>query len=534
MMTSDRNISNHPTIAQTVAMCTDGPSGKTAQPGRWTANCLFLFALMSGCGNSGAGAPSAAITSNGGSSKAGPSIAFSTFLGQTGADIASAMAIDGQGNIFVTGSVRNSPNPAQNDDDENTDVFVAMVSADGTQLNYLTVIGGSEDDFAGDVCVDQAGNAYVIGSTQSLDFPVTSAPQQNFAGRVDAFLVQLDSAGSPVFASYIGGQNNDEGKGIFCDGAGYVYLTGQTNSPDFPLQGALQADLNPTDGDAFVMKIGMPGYSVMYSTYLGGRLLDTGKAITSDGSGNAYVIGTTDSGDFPLVNSLQPNKGGESPSSPDAFVAKISADGARLLYSTFLGGRLADDGSGIAVDVNGNAYVIGSTFSTDFPMANSGLSSHRGKLDAFVARLSADGSALDFSVLLGGGQSDTGKDIAMDSAGNIVITGSTESADFPVFSSLQGHHAGGARDTFIAKLSSDDGELLFSSFFGGGLFDEGVEIGAYGKDEIYFVGRTNSGTLPVINALQASYGGGSFDPFLVKVLLDECNNPSASGPTKCK
>jgi hypothetical protein len=459
-------------------------------------------------------------------------VSFSTFVGQNGSDFGADIATDREGNVYITGTVRNSPNPVQSGEDENKDIFVAKLTADGSELLYLTYVGGSDDDIANAICVDPSGNAIVTGSTRSTDFPVLAAIQENYGGKLDAFLVQLSSDGALIYSSYFGGANDEEAKGIACDGTGNVIITGQTNSPDFPLHGAFQPDLNPAARDAFVTKINIPG-SIVYSTYLGGTLLDVGHAVAIDDAGNAFITGLTGSPDFPLVNPLQAIKGGHSPSSPDAFVAKISADGSELVYSTFLGGNLADRGNGIAVDDYGNAYVIGSTFSSDFPTANASQSSHLGNLEVFVAKISAGGSVLDFSSFLGGTGSDSGSDIAIDQAGNIHVVGSTESSDFPMVSAFQADYAGGARDVFVSKLSSQ-GVLLSSSFFGGGLFDEATGISVGGDEGAYITGRTSSAFLPVENALQPTYGGGSFDPFVAKIIESECEERDHPGQGKCK
>jgi hypothetical protein len=336
-----------------------------------------------------------------------------------------------------------------------------------------------------------------------------------------------------AYSSYLGGENNDEGKGIACYGSGHVYVTGQTNSPDFPVMHAYKSVLSPSGGDAFVTRINTTGSDIVYSTFIGGSLLDSGNGISVDGSGNAYITGDTDSQDFPLASPLQSTKGGVSPSSPDAFVVKLSADGSELLYSTYIGGNLADKGNEVVVDVSGNAYVTGSTYSPDFPVARAAQPSHGGKLDTFVAKINPAGSALVYSTFLGGARSDLGNDIAIDAAGNAYITGSTDSNDFPMVSPIQAGYAGGARDAFVAKISPE-GVLLFSSFHGGALFDEGASITAYDSGKVYITGRTTSATLPNVNAFQPAYGGGSFDPFVMKIAIPDCPVTGRPGRGKCR
>ncbi len=462
-----------------------------------------------------------------------PELLYSTFLGNAGSDTGTGVAMDSEGNLYVAGNVRGSPNPVQSDDADNTDIYVAKLNPDGSQLLYLVYVGGSGDDFANDICVDSSGNAFVTGGTRSLDFPIVAATQVSHGGGLDAVVVQVDPSGTMAYSSYLGGENNDEGKGIACHGSGHVYVTGQTNSPDFPVMNAYKSVLSPSGGDAFITRINIPGSDFVYSTFLGGTLLDSGNGISVDGSGNAYITGDTDSQDFPLASPLQSTKGGVSPSSPDAFVVKLAADGSELLYATYIGGNQADKGNEVVVDANGNAYVTGSTYSPDFPVVRATQPSHGGKLDTFVAKINPAGSALVYSTFLGGTRSDLGNDIAIDAAGNAYITGSTDSNDFPMVSPVQAGYAGGARDAFVAKISPE-GVSLFSSFHGGALFDEGASIAADNSGKVYITGRTTSATLPNMNAVQPAYGGGSFDPFIVKIATPDCSVTGRSERGSCR
>jgi hypothetical protein len=248
--------------------------------------------------------------------------------------------------------------------------------------------------------------------------------------------------------TYLGGSGADRGFGIAVDSAGNAYVTGWTHSHDFPTINALQ-----TTGGAFVAKLIADGSALVYSTYLGGSYFDYGYGIAVDTAGNAYVTGNTGSPDFPTVNALQPTLGGSG--ALNAFVAKLSADGSALVYSTYLGGSGTDSGNGIAVDAAGNAYVAGQTSSSDFPTANPlqpTLRSVSG-YDAFLAELSADGSALIFSTYLGGSGNDYAQHgIAVDAAGNAYVTGATSSPDFPTANPMQSS-LHGVQNAFVAKIS---------------------------------------------------------------------------------
>ena len=258
-----------------------------------------------------------------------------------------------------------------------------------------------------------------------------------------------------VYSTYLGGSGGDQGSGIAVDSSGNAYLTGVTSSTDFPTANPLQTNCDncgSSNGDAFVAKLNASGNALVYSTFLGGSDIYGGNGIAVDAAGNTYVTGSTFSTDFPTANPLQPsNHGGD-----DIFVAKLNPAGSALVYSTYLGGSNNDYGYGIAADTAGNAYVTGFTKSSDFPTANplqgvcGGCSSFG---DAFVAKLNPAGSALVYSTYLGGSYSDGGDGIAVDTAGNAYVTGSTNSSDFPTANPLQTSYGGGNTDAFVAKLS---------------------------------------------------------------------------------
>src|SRR5712692_6105834 len=313
-------------------------------------------------------------------------------------------------------------------------------------LAFSTYLGGSGEDLGRAIALDATGNIYVAGSTTSHDFPTANALQPVYRGGVcrfdsprtfpcpDVFVAKLNPTGSALlYATYLGGSDSDEAFGIAVDAAGNAYVTGTTRSSNFPTANAFQPRYGGTrtdlfGGDAFVTKLSPTG-SVLYSTYLGGTLNDIGYAIAVDSRGNAYVTGAAASRDFPLVRPLQATHGG---ALDDVFVAKLDPTGAALLYSTFLGGNGRDNAFGIAVDSAGNAYITGFTGSTDFPTANAIQAAHAGgSVDAFVAKLNPAGSGLVYSTYLGGSNSDEGRAIAVDSAGNAYVTGATTSTNFP-------------------------------------------------------------------------------------------------------
>ncbi len=374
----------------------------------------------------------------------GSALDYATYLGGNSTEAGYGIAVDGAGNAFVTGWTQSTnfptARPFQPTLRSVQDAFVVRLRADGSALDYSTYLGGGSDDFGRGVAVDGAGHAFVTGDTISTNFPTASPLQPANRGNGDAFVARLRADGSALdYSTYLGGSGWDYGQAVVVDGAGNAFLTGYTISTNFPTANPFQP--NPGGGvcgfstcpDAFVARLRADGSALLYSTYLGGSNYDGGLGIAVDGAGNAFVTGWTASTNFPIANPLQSASGG----GYDAFVAKLRTDGTALDYATYLGGNGSEAGFGIAVDGAGNAFVGGYTSSTNFPTANPLQSANHGRNDAFVARLRADGSALDYSTYLGGGSDDYGRGIAVDGAGHAFVTGETSSTDFPTASSFQ-------------------------------------------------------------------------------------------------
>jgi Bacterial Ig-like domain (group 3)/Beta-propeller repeat len=403
--------------------------------------------------------------------------------------------------------------------------------------------------------VDSTGNAYVTGYTESDDFPVTAGAFQttcnggsNCMSDPDAFVTKISPEGSAlVYSTYLGGSNFDVGFGIAVDGAGNAYVTGSTESTDFPTKNPLQSTFGGGIADAFVAEINPAGSALIYSTYLGGSAADQAFGIALDGAGNAYVAGLTVSIDFPTKNPLQSTYGG---GGYDAFVSKINAAGSALVYSTYLGGSRPDLAFGIAVDSAGNAYLTGGTNSGDFPVTAgafqttcSGGSSHcKYRGDAFVAKINAAGSALVYSTFLGGSGNDTGRGIAVDSAGNAYVSGGTSSVNFPTAGTLQ-KKSGGGYDTFVSKFNPAGSALVYSTYLGGIENDYNYGVAVDSAGNAYIVGNTGSTNFPVTSgAFQTICNGGSgcanwTDAYVARILiaatttttLSSSPNPSTYG-----
>jgi hypothetical protein len=395
-------------------------------------------------------------------------------------------------------------------------------------LSYSTYLGGSGSDSAAGIVVDAAGNAYVTGQTFSINFPTQNPFQGTTGDRTgDAFVAKLDNSGSTLlYSTYLAGSKSDGGAGIAVDAAGNAYVTGVTSSSDFPTVKPVQPSLSGSS-DAFIAKIDTTASgtaSLVYSTYLGGSDAEGGAGVAVDSSGNAYVTGYTQSSNFPTANPLQGSSGGgtcffyySNPFSqpcPDAFIAKLNPSGSALVFSTYLGGKDDDRGTGIAVDSSGNSYVTGHTQSSNFPTSSPIQPNLGGFGDAFVAKLNATGSALTYSTYLGGNSDDQGNGIAVDSSGNAYVTGSTSSMDFPTVFPVEVLNSGS--HIFITKLNSAGSALVYSSYLGGSGFETGAGVAVDANGNAYVTGNTSSSNFPTVNPLQTSLRGFT-DAFVSKI-----------------
>lgn len=464
-----------------------------------------------------------------------PVLVYSTYLGGSGFDQGYAIAVDALGNAYVTGQTAAIDFPttpgAFQTNYGGGDAFVSKLNPSGSALVYSTYLNGASGN---GIAVDSAGNAYITGDAGPLNFPTTVGAFQTAPMGYDTFVAKLNPAGSNlVYSARFGGNLDDFGRGIALDGMGNAFITGWTVCRStvctFPTVNAFQPNFAGGNNDAFVTKIDSTGSSLVYSTYLGGGKIingteDWGEAIAVDSFGSAYVTGYTYSPDFPITGgAFDTTRAGL-----DAFVTKFTPDGASLVYSTFLGGAGREQGQGIAVDANGNAYVTGITESFDSPFTSayegfpvtSGAFQTKGSYDAFVTKLNSKGTALVYSTYLGGTAGvDRGWAIALDAANNAYITGDTTSTNFPVANAIQVGYGGGLSDAFVTKLNASGSALLYSTFLGGNLSDEGRGIASNGSD-VWVTGDTSSENFPTSNPLQVSNGGGISnhdDAFVVRI-----------------
>jgi len=449
-------------------------------------------------------------------------LAYSTYLGGRIDDGGSGIAVDPGGNAFVTGCTTSTdfPTTAGAFQPAAGRVFVTKLNPTGSALVYSTIFGGSGYSCSSRIALDVDGNAYVTGSTFSSDFPTTGgAFQAVYGGSGDAFVTKLNPTGSAlVYSSYLGGNAADGGGGIAVDSQGNAYVTGGTTSANFPTTAGTFKPIFGGLEDAFVTKLNPTG-SVVYSTYLGGSGGESGHGIAVDVNGNTYVSGSTYSTDFPTTpGAFQPVFGG---GIDDVFITKLDPTGSVLVYSTYLGGASTDFGNDIAVDANGNAYVTGDTFSRDFPTTVGAFqSSYQGTNagshgDAFVTKLNSTGSALVYSTYLGSTGSDAGYAIAVDADGNACVTGITDSLSFPTTpSAFQPSFGGGygsdttRGDGFFAKLNPSGTGLVYSSFLGGNGNDSVEAVAVDSRGSAYLTGVTDSTNFPTTSgAFQPNFAG---------------------------
>ncbi len=498
---------------------------------------------------------------------------YATYFGGSGNEAPRAIGTDAAGNVYIAGETSTlalqttkgvvqptyggetmSPNMG--------DAFIAKFTPAGS-LVYVTYLGGSGDDLAGSIAVDPAGNAYVTGYTNSTNFPTTAGVvQPSFAGlggnscnRLgDAFVAKLNPSGTQlIYSTYLGGSLDDAGAAIAIDAAGNAYIGGVTRSTDFPVTpGVVQAKYaggggepprpdcleQPAidTGDGFVAKLNPTGSQLLFSTYLGGEYDDAALAIAIDASSNVYVAGATLSLDFPVTPGVFQNSfhGSDQQNEyfhyGDAFIAKLNSTATTLLYSTYLGGVGDDIAYSVVVDGQANAYVAGSTSSPDFPVTSQAVQAAYGGYiglpflidqnigDAFVARLSPDGSSLLYSTYLGGANNDQAYAVAVDSAGLMYVTGSTDSQNFPVTANAFQYawRGDGGQDPylpigdgFFTVINPNSTTPVYSTYFGGTMDDVFAGMSFDPSGNIWLVGNTVSTNLPVTakTAAQPGYGG---------------------------
>jgi hypothetical protein len=453
------------------------------------------------------------------------------------------------------------------------EILEGRLCPSSASLDFSTFLGGRGTDVAYAVAVDSAGDSYVTGMTSSKDFPVTGGVlQSRFSGNEDAFIAKFSPNGTLIYATYLGGSGTTIGHGIAVDQFGDAYVTGSTNSTKFPVMNAYQSQYGGGLADAFVAKLNPMGSALLYSTYLGGTSeenLNGGVSygsIAVDQSGNAYVTGIG-GGNFPTLNGLPANAGGvfvtrlntnaagsaslvystlfnassatgiAVDSAGDAYitgtanftftptpgayltsgatgyVAKIDTNAvgsAALVYATWLSSQGLFPRA-IAVDQSGDAYVTGMAQVATLPVTANAFQASYNSNDAFVLGLNASGTGITYASYLGGSGQDSGNAIAIDSADHVYVTGSTSSRDFPTQNGFQPTLSNSATNAFVAEFdptaATGTASLIYSSYLGGTSNDTlGYGIAVDSAGDVIVAGQASPG-FPTVNAFQATYHG---------------------------
>jgi len=468
-------------------------------------------------------------------------LAYATFLGGFSMDIGWGIAVDASGSAYVVGRTTSpdfpvTPGAFQTAYGGQGDAFVAKLSPDGSRVMWATFLGGSGGEGASAVAVDPSNNVYVAGGTGSLDFPTTpGAFDQTANGRTDAFVAMLSPDGSRLlWSTLLGGAGGEQARALAIGGSGNVYVVGSTVSPDFPVTPGAFDETCGTDGtcnwngmanhdDVFVTEISSDGHSLVWSTFLGAEDLDSPWSIVVDAAGFPVVAGYTSSAGFPATPGVfQSTFRGDI----DAFVAKLSPDGSTLAWATFLGGSGSDTGF-VTLDAAGAIAICGGTDSSDFPVTPGAYQTTiGGDADAFAGKMSSDGRTLVWATYLGGTEKDS-CDAVSDGSGAIHVVGFTNSSDFPVTpDAFDSSYNGGVDDAFVAQLDSTGSRLAYATFLGGSGEDGADHSVLDAAGDVYVSGRTNSPDFPATPGAFDTSSNGLLDAYVVKsVVTARVNTP---------
>ena len=442
-----------------------------------------------------------------------PALAYATYLGGAGTDLLGGVAADAAGDAYVSGSTTSTDFPHTTGASAGAqDAVVAKLNPAGTALVYSTFIGGTGSDSTGSIAVDGAGDAYIAGTTTSRDFPVTDQAFQvanhDFFNPPDGdlFVTKLSPDGSSlVYSTYLGGSGKELGGALALGGGGSVYVAGVSQSPDYPTTPGALRPASPYVSKPVLTRLSADGSGVVSSTY-GGGLAESVTGIALDPGANAYITGQSSGGLTTTPGAYQTTYAGDN----DGYVQKLNPTGTALVYSTYLGTGATDYATGVAVDASGHAYVTGTTHNAAyyaFPTTPGVLRpTGDGDEDQFVAKFNPDGSALDYSTLLGSvGPASSGK-VAVDGAGHAYVTGAGTA--LPTTAGAAQAAPAGSSDGLLAELAPDGSNLAYATFLGGTQYDRssGLAFGPAGS--LFLTGFTGSPDFPVTaGAVQGHFAG---------------------------
>ena len=503
-----------------------------------------------------------------------PTLIYSTYLGGSTGESVAGIAADSTGAVYVTGSTVSTDFPVTagsykaTDPDGRSAVFVTKLNSSGSALLYSTYLGGSGSPTGGDfgqaIAIDSSGDAYVTGYTYSTDFPTTAGVYQKTnkamaSGGGNGFVAKLNPAGSALlYSTYVGGSGNDQASSVAVDSSGDAYIAGVTFSTDFPTTAGVLQTTNlsvPTgDGTAFVTKVNPTATALLYSTYLGGSAdyEAFGPVLVAvNSAGDAYVAGSVDSTDFPVTaGAYQTTNKGTAGGGFNLTLSELNPTATKLVYSTYIGGSGAgyrgDVANGLAIDSAGNAYIAGSTYEANYPVTSGAFQKTNNDIpndrpDSFITKMNPTGTALVYSTFLGGsggGRGDEIHGLAVDSSGDVYVTGSTGSSDFPVTSNAYQTSNAAADNSssvvFLTELNPAGSALLYSTFFGGRYSSDvgnGVALGASGA--VYFAGYTTAKDFPITpNAYEQTFHSANYQTgFVAEITLGTAPTTAATAAT---
>ena len=452
-------------------------------------------------------------------------LVWSSLLGGNDGESLGGVAAGPDGSVYLAGQTVSLDFPTAGGGFDPTpngflDAYVARLSADGSQLLFAAFLGGLDDDWAEGIDVDPQGSAYVVGYTFSQNFPTTPGVLKPTPNRfVNGYATKLSPTGQLVYSTFIGGSRDDWAFGVAVDAQGFAYITGQASSTDFP---TTTGAFDRTYGglfDGYALKLNQNASALVYGTYLGGSSSDWGVDIAVDSQGWATVAGLTQSGDYPVTpGAFDTSYNGL----VDTFVSRLNPGGTALEYSTYLGGSSNDAPNAVALAPDGGAVVVGITQFTDLPVTPGAFdTSPNGQSDGFVFRLSPSGTSAVFGTYLGTSGTDRAVGVDTDALGNIYVTGSTCSPNFPLTGfGYQNEYAGGPLDAWLAVFNPAGSELLYSTFFGGEITESGQSVVVLAPGNVLIAGETDSTEFPVTENAYDTTANGQTDIFAARFWFD--------------
>ncbi len=464
--------------------------------------------------------------------------AYSTAIGGTLShyhDYGYCIEFDGDGQAVVVGTTTSDDFPTtsgviQRSRNDMEDIFICKIDTIKSKLIWSTFLGGERDDQPSDIVLDDVGNIYIVGSTDSDEFPTTDgAFQVEHESQWDVFVCKVNPSGTKLlYSTFVGGYDYDLGYGIAIDDAGRAYIVGDTMSEDFNVTpDAMYPEYPFSVRNGYILRLSEDGSTLEYSTYFGGSRTDHCYDVEVDRDGYVYVIGATGSSDLPITEgAFQASYGG---GIYDGFVIKLASNMTELVYSTYFGGS-GDWPNGIeapramVVDTDGNVIVTGRTSSYDFPTTPGAYSRSLsgGNNDVFLLKLNTTGESLVFSTFYGGSEREEAYDLAIDARGYLYIAGYTDSSNFPVTSgSFQDSDPSPTMTTstaFVSRFTKAGDDVLYSSYLGGSDTDLANGVAVDDNENVYVTGRLTSTDFPITH--DALYSVVGYDAFVCRMPTD--------------